>query len=463
MKQLRISQCMIVKNEEKNIEQALSWGKDIMWEQIVVDTGSTDHTVELAEAMGAKVYHFAWIDDFSAAKNFACRQAKGDWIAFLDADEYMDAENVKRLYGLLIRLERSHSLCQAIVTNWFNVDETGKVFIGGNQIRIFRNRSGVHYQGRIHEYLVRGKRDLDGSELMDACDQLTIYHTGYTPQALAAGQKLERNRRMILKELEERPNDYKMLGNLADTYRAGGEYEEAVKWYEKAVAALPPAEKMAGVLDMRTSENFAFLLTLLCELRKEERRIRQTYEEALRYVPADADFDYIVGRHYAETGSYAKGAAHLHRALELLNQNGNVCYGMLLTANLRLAWEYLATCYYNCGQLKDCVSACVTLLQADRFAMGVLRLLLAAFLRDAKSSKAPGQEIGAANDPAQIAGGKQVLAFLGRIYDFSAAKDRIFVLRTAKDVSYPGLTQAVRELFTPEELRILDGMEKSGK
>ena len=68
---MRISQCMIVKNEEKNIERALSWGRSLMWEQIVVDTGSTDRTVELAEKLGAKVFSFPWIDDFSAAKNYA--------------------------------------------------------------------------------------------------------------------------------------------------------------------------------------------------------------------------------------------------------------------------------------------------------------------------------------------------------------------------------------------------------
>ena len=84
----RISQCMIVKNEEENMERALSWGKGIVSEQIVVDTGSTDRTVEIAERMGAKVYHFEWINDFSAAKNYAISKAKYEWIAFLDADEY---------------------------------------------------------------------------------------------------------------------------------------------------------------------------------------------------------------------------------------------------------------------------------------------------------------------------------------------------------------------------------------
>ena len=92
---IKLSQCMIVKNEEKNIRQALSWAKGIAFEQIVVDTGSTDKTVEIAEEMGAKVYHFTWIDDFSAAKNFAIEQATGDWIAFLDADGYFKSEDVK--------------------------------------------------------------------------------------------------------------------------------------------------------------------------------------------------------------------------------------------------------------------------------------------------------------------------------------------------------------------------------
>ena len=93
----KISQCMIVKNEEANIERALSWGKGVVSEQIVVDTGSTDRTVEIAERMGAKIYHFEWIDDFAAAKNFAISKAKYEWIALLDADEYFLEEDAKKL------------------------------------------------------------------------------------------------------------------------------------------------------------------------------------------------------------------------------------------------------------------------------------------------------------------------------------------------------------------------------
>ena len=101
---VRISQCMIVKNEENNIQRALSWGKGLVSEQVVVDTGSTDQTMEIARRMGAIVYEFPWKDDFSAAKNFAISKTKYEWIAFLDADEYLapDAKEKVRDYIKLL-------------------------------------------------------------------------------------------------------------------------------------------------------------------------------------------------------------------------------------------------------------------------------------------------------------------------------------------------------------------------
>ena len=125
----KISQCMIVKNEEKNIEKALSWGKGVVSEQIVVDTGSTDRTVELAEKMGAKVYHFEWIDDFSAAKNFAISKAKYEWIALLDADEYFSEEDAKKLLFYIRQL--NDSKYDIIATAWVHINNDGRVIAVG--------------------------------------------------------------------------------------------------------------------------------------------------------------------------------------------------------------------------------------------------------------------------------------------------------------------------------------------
>ena len=90
---LPISVCLISKNEEKNIERCLSLLKPYGFEIILVDTGSTDRTRELALPYADKILDFVWIDDFSAAKNYAASQAKHDWILSVDCDEFL--ENLK--------------------------------------------------------------------------------------------------------------------------------------------------------------------------------------------------------------------------------------------------------------------------------------------------------------------------------------------------------------------------------
>ena len=98
---MKISACVITKNEEKNIGKWLQEMSAIADEMIVVDTGSTDNTVNMAKRAGAKVYHFKWINDFAAAKNHAIEQATGDWILFLDADEYFSDETQHNVRNLL--------------------------------------------------------------------------------------------------------------------------------------------------------------------------------------------------------------------------------------------------------------------------------------------------------------------------------------------------------------------------
>ncbi|MBC5742635.1 glycosyltransferase [Lachnospiraceae bacterium MD308] len=155
-KEISISQCMIVKNEEKNIRRALSWAKEIVQEQVVVDTGSTDRTVEIAESMGAKIFYFEWCDDFSAAKNYAIEQATGDWIAFLDADEYFTPEDARKLPEVIRTAEKNFSqngTPDVIRATWAQLNDEGKVFAVSEQDRIFRNKKDVRYRKPIHEVL----------------------------------------------------------------------------------------------------------------------------------------------------------------------------------------------------------------------------------------------------------------------------------------------------------------------
>ena len=104
---MKLSACVIVKNEEKNLPRWLHCMQELADEIIIVDTGSTDRTVEIAQQAGAQVYTFVWRDDFAAAKNYAIEQATGDWILFLDADDFLlpngilDLMNLKNLFLLL--------------------------------------------------------------------------------------------------------------------------------------------------------------------------------------------------------------------------------------------------------------------------------------------------------------------------------------------------------------------------
>ena len=98
---MKISACVIAKNEAENLPRWLASMRVFADEMIVVDTGSTDATVEIARAGGARVCHFDWINDFAAAKNFALDQAQGDWVVFTDADEYFTEESEPRVRPLI--------------------------------------------------------------------------------------------------------------------------------------------------------------------------------------------------------------------------------------------------------------------------------------------------------------------------------------------------------------------------
>src|SRR3990167_6711291 len=92
-----ISLCMIVKNEERYLDQCLNSVKDLADEIIIVDTGSTDRTKEIAKKFNAKIFDFKWTDDFSAARNESIKHATKDWILVLDADEVLDEEGKKMI------------------------------------------------------------------------------------------------------------------------------------------------------------------------------------------------------------------------------------------------------------------------------------------------------------------------------------------------------------------------------
>ena len=351
----------------------------------------------------------------------------------------MSGEDAAFLPGLLADGRKVTDRTMAVFARLLNLDENGRAGGGGSQLRVFRNRPDIRFIGRIHERLLKDGGEFQDAELLDACGELTVFHIGYTDVVFAETGKLERNERILLKELEERPEDFHVMGNLADTYRAMKQYGRAVSWYERAVEAYRTEKKEPGTQNLRMVWNYSYLLYLLCMEDREPDKIQKLYEEALRYAPLNCDFDYVMGRYHIGKGDWGPAARHLEQAFELLEQGGDLHFGMMLIPNRMEAGEYLAIACFNGGRKEKCVSVCVDFLKEEPFVMGILKVFLTA-MRSVS------------------AGAGQVLGFLGKLYDLSNLKDRLFVWRAAKEIGYEGLAQELKPFFSLQELEALKSM-----
>ena len=442
--QIRISQCMIVKNEEKNIKRALSWGKGVVSEQIVVDTGSTDQTVEIAEKMGAMVYHFDWVDDFSAAKNFAISKARYEWIALLDADEYFSDEDAKKLLPLLKRIQNKPY--DGVATNWVHLEDNGAIKMIDAQVRIFRNRPGLRYHRRIHEYLAW--EDDTGIAYWQETEGLSIFHTGYGAEAEKKKRGGNRNLKLIQRELTDHPDDFEMLAYLGNEYVALNEYDLAEETYERAMSCMP--KRMLGVYHVAGSEVPLRLISVLVNQPKVDvKKLMKVYRHAVEGWPEEGDYDYFVGNYYAQCGDFQKGETHIRRSLEIMETYGNFQKSMVVSGKIMKVYELLEVfCFYN-GNLNEVVRLTTALLKETPYLMSTLMLFILAFRNDMEK-KGRGEE-----------GAEQVAALLGRsFYDFSSLKDRLFVLKAANAACYQNLVDVIRKLFSTEELEEVDKIQQ---
>ena len=147
---ITISLCMIVKNEEKVLARCLDSVADLMDEIVIVDTGSTDRTKEIAARYTDQIYDFVWIDDFSAARNFAFSKAHMDYIYSADADEVLDEENRAR-YRLL--KENLMPQIEIVQMKYGNQLQYGTVYNFDEEYRpkLFKRQREFVWQEPIHE------------------------------------------------------------------------------------------------------------------------------------------------------------------------------------------------------------------------------------------------------------------------------------------------------------------------
>jgi tetratricopeptide (TPR) repeat protein len=232
VKKLTLSLCMIVKDEEEMLPGCLEPLRGVVDEMIVVDTGSTDRTVEIAESYGATVVHFPWNGSFADARNASIEAASGDWLIYLDADEHMEADDARHLRALLGRTWREGFYL--VETNYTGGSDAGSA-VTHMALRVWRNRPQYRFAGRIHEQ----KTHTMPTYLPERFEttRIRVRHYGYLNQRIAAKDKSRRNIQLLEQEAQESRTPFTDY-NLGSEYIVLGDHAAARLHLDRSWAAL---------------------------------------------------------------------------------------------------------------------------------------------------------------------------------------------------------------------------------
>ena len=352
---LKISACVIAKNEEGNLPRWLACMKLLADEMVVVDTGSTDRTVDLAREAGAQVYSFAWRNDFSAAKNFAIKKARGSWIVFLDADEYFKEEDIPKVKGHIRRFDKDERVA-GFVCPFVNIDaDRGGVFLfEGIQLRVFRRHPEIRYCGAVHESLkARGAKWITPS-----VTDVRFWHTGYSSGV--SRRKVERNLEILMEERKKRGELESDAYYLADCCYGLERYEEAMEWARKAIAS---DETLIG-LEKRP---YDVLLGSMNALRRPSAEICEAAEAALEKFPGTPDYKAHEGAALWREKDYAKAEATFEEAISMTREGMGHVRALIL--------ECLSDIAHRRGQEAKALDYATESLKENRFSEGALSQL----------------------------------------------------------------------------------------
>jgi GT2 family glycosyltransferase len=238
----RTSLVMMVKNEARNLPACLASVAGLFDEIIIVDTGSTDETREIARRYGAKVIDFRWVDSFAAARNEGLRHAAGRYVFWMDADDRLDEENRRKLEALLDGLAGEPV---AYAMPCLCVSEAGgDTETVVQHVRLFPNLAGLRWNFRVHEQILPGLRAL-GCPVQFA--DVMVHHHGYRDPAVQEGKR-QRNLRLLLLEQAEQPDHPFTLFNLGCAYHEMRRPAEALPLFERSLARSQPGDSIVRKL-----------------------------------------------------------------------------------------------------------------------------------------------------------------------------------------------------------------------
>jgi len=298
MKTQTLGVVMIVKNEEENLGRILSDIHGVVDEICIVDTGSQDGTISLAKSYGARIEHFPWCDDFSAARNHSIACAESDYLIWLDADDRIHENDRQILADLKSRLQphKDRAYMLKILSCSEDMPETISY-----QTRIIPNREGVCFEGRVHEQVIPSlKRSGITVEPVD----ITVRHVGYHDAAARLG-KARRNLDILMKELQAGKDSATRCFFIAMACIGVQDYEQCLTYLSRA-------------RQKRTDEDWQhYSYTVSTECLLQLGRIREAYSEitaGITSFPESQLLHYYLGTVCMHEEHYAEAAAAFKRA-----------------------------------------------------------------------------------------------------------------------------------------------------
>ena len=305
---MKITACYIVKNEAAVLARSIASVRACADEVLVVDTGSDDATIEAARQCGARVLQHPWQQDFSEARNFALDAAAGDWIVFLDADEYFTPQTQQNLRAVI---ERNRA-ADGILVKRIDVDEDREnevqavLFV----LRIFPRRQDLRFVGRIHEELQKNGRELDALTAVSEAE-LAILHTGYS--STLSRQKAERNLALLQQELQETKQPERIYGYLADAYLGLDDKAQAMHYARLDIALGRRSVTYA-------SRSYRIILQLLAESTQAGEAREKIAAQAVREFPELPEFHAEYAECLALRFAYEQAEHEMQEALQVLQQ-----------------------------------------------------------------------------------------------------------------------------------------------
>jgi glycosyltransferase involved in cell wall biosynthesis/thioredoxin-like negative regulator of GroEL len=309
----RLSVCLIAKNEERFIDGCLQSIRGLADQLILVDTGSTDRTVEIARNHGAEVHFRAWDNDFSAARNAALLHARGDWVLILDADEEVSPTHHAALRALLTRPN--------VIAYRLPLVDVGREADGVSQVpRLFRNAPQQFYVSRIHEQVYASlELNREKWSMENLFGDAQLIHHGYQAEVVKSRDKVHRNILLLEQANEEYPNDVNLLMNLGLELWRSGQNGYGIDYYQQAYTAmlqLPYAQTPPELREVLLTQYASHLLTL--QLHQEV--INLFNDRAIAPKARTASQHFIMGLAHSALKNWEPCVTHLQQCLNLRNQ-----------------------------------------------------------------------------------------------------------------------------------------------